>query len=202
MSIKKIAKQIYSSDKNKNHLAESTLYTRLLELNKKQHIKLTEMTSEEIDIFIQEHKKELFVKKDNKFTNLNKRKISSSKVNEKPLQNVKYPKQVYHLKGLADKIHNNLSLATIYQRYMKYGNYYAKILNKPVDKNIKSYYKVKTKHKIISLKKWFKKYYKHSHKNYNKKQFNECLLSLKLRIANSIKQNIIDQKELKKILKK
>ena len=74
---------------------------------------------------------------------------NNSNVNNKPLQTAKFPKQVYELKKIADKLHVDFALSTIYELYLKYGNKPAKIF-----KNGGKQFFVQTKNKTMTLKKW------------------------------------------------
>lgn len=62
-SVRQIAKQFYNAKENKEKVAENTLYSRLLKLNKKQDVKLNVMSDEEIDIFLHEHQKSFLLKR-------------------------------------------------------------------------------------------------------------------------------------------
>lgn len=237
-SVRQIAKQFYNAKENKEKVAENTLYSRLLKLNKKQDVKLNVMTDEEIDIFLHEHQKELFTKKESPLKQNNKttetkndKNIASHKpatassshsnveqdnsstvtkeavtgkteqnnsnVDNKPLQTAKFPKQVYELKKIADKLHVDIALSTVYQLYLKYGNKPAKIF-----KNGGKQLFVQTKNKTMTLKKWLKHYYK-QHKNVkrNKKSFNKMLFELKLKAAKAGETKNLTKKQVKTWIK-
>lgn len=237
-SVRQIAKQFYNAKENKEKVAENTLYSRLLKLNKKQDVKLNVMSDEEIDIFLHEHQKELFTKKESPLkpndkttkTNNNennaphkpvtassghsnveqdnsanatkkavtgKTEPNNSNVNNKPLQTVKFPKQVYELKKIADKLHVDFALSTIYELYLKYGNKPAKIF-----KNGGKQLFVHTKNKTMTLKKWLKHYYK-QHKNVkrNKKSFNKMLFELKLKAVKAGETKNLTKKQVKAWIK-
>lgn len=237
-SVRQIAKQFYNAKENKEKVAENTLYSRLLKLNKKQDVKLNVMSDEEIDVFLHEHQEELFTKKESPLkqnyktakTNNDKNTVAhkpatassshssveqdnsstvtkeavtgkaepnNSNVDNKPLQTVKFPKQVYELKEIADKLHVDFALSTIYELYLKYGNKPAKIF-----KNGGKQLFVQTKNKTMTLKKWLKHYYK-QHKNVkrNKKSFNKMLFELKLKAAKASDTKNLTKKQVKTWIK-
>lgn len=239
-SVRQIAKQFYSAKENKEKVAENTLYSRLLKLNKKQDVKLNVMSDEEIDIFLHEHQKELFTKKesplkqndkttktDNDKNNASHKPVtafsshsnveqdnsatvtkeavtdkaepnnSNVNINNKPLQTAKFPKQVYELKKIADKLHVDFAPSTIYQLYLKYGNKPAKIF-----KNGGKQLFVQTKNKTMTLKKWLKHYYK-QHKNvkHSQKSFNKMLFEIKLKAAKAGETKNLTKKQVKTWIK-
>lgn len=237
-SVRQIAKQFYNAKENKEKVAENTLYSRLLKLNKKQDVKLNVMSDEEIDIFLHEHQEELFAKKESplkqndKTTKANndknnashkpvtassghsnveqennstatkeavtgKAEPNNSNIEHKPLQTAKFPKQVYELKKVADKLHVDLALSNIYPLYLKYGNKPAKIF-----KNGGKQLFVQTKNKTMTLKKWLKHYYK-QHKNvkHSQKSFNKMLFELKLKAAKAGETKNLTKKQVKTWIK-